>query len=95
MEPLPRLDMLALCAAFPSLQGKPGVTPWNAEDLDRWTQTPAPTTGSLAAARFVLSVWNPSTEWKAGPFDLHGALQSWDQPHREAFLRWASDPWWP
>jgi hypothetical protein len=28
-------------------------------------------------------------------FDVVGALGLWDGRNREAFLRWASNPWWP
>lgn len=33
--------------------------------------------------------------WKVRPFDAVEALATWDDDHREAFLAWAQDPWWP
>jgi hypothetical protein len=62
--------------------------------------------GEREAVLFVLSVWNSSTNWHeaaglcrsdgpmGGRFDVHRALGTWDQAHRDAFLAWARDPWW-
>lgn len=55
--------MVRLCALFPSLRGKPGTDPWNADDFIEWLSGPAPTSGSRHAAMFVLGVWNPTTDW--------------------------------
>lgn len=35
------------------------------------------------------------TPWRAGPFDAVDAMGTWDAAHREAFLSWVRDPWWP
>lgn len=35
------------------------------------------------------------TPWKCGPFDVVDAMGTWDVPHRQAFLSWAKEPWWP
>lgn len=51
--------------------------------------------GALCSLRFVGSVWNPTAKRKCGKFDLHDAMSCWDREHREAFVAWASDPWWP
>ena len=87
----PRMTNLA--RTFPSLQGAPGVRPWNPEELDRWATSVA-SHGERVTASFLLAVWTGS-EWPGSPFDLMEALRVWDPPHREAFLAWASDPWWP
>lgn len=62
--------------------------------------------GEKDAALFVLSVWNPMTNWRrvaklardrgptGGLFDVHRALSNWDAANRAAFLNWARDPWW-
>ena len=62
--------------------------------------------GEKDAALFVLSVWNPTTDWgklarlardrspTGGLFDVHRALGNWDIANRAAFLEWARDPWW-
>ena len=68
---------------------------FNAMKFDKWASGPCPGHGALEAARFVLSVWNPSTDWKCGRFQIHDALSCWDGRHQEAFLRWCADPWWP
>ena len=69
---------------------------FDARRLDRWVRTwPGVTAGSLMAGRFVLQVWNPSTKWTAGRFNVVEAMQRWDYAHRDAFLAWARDPWWP
>jgi len=62
--------------------------------------------GEKDAALFVLSVWNPETDWedtagltrggeRGGFFNVHQALGNWDDGHRAAFLAWARKPWWP
>jgi len=69
--------------------------------LVRWLRTsPAVTTGSAHAVRFVLSVWYGTVELHRShrgmvPFDLHAALKSWDDGHRAAFQAWLVKPWWP
>ena len=58
--------MVRLCRAFPTLRGVPGTDPWNALHLLEWLCTSGGvTTGSSHAARFILQVWNPSTDWGA------------------------------
>jgi hypothetical protein len=58
--------MTRLCRSFPTLRGVPGADPWNAMQLLEWLCTSGGvTTGSKHAARFVLQVWNPSTDWGA------------------------------
>ena len=94
-----RLRFWNLVKSFPSL------APWaanvavdekfNALKFEKWANGPCPGHGALAAARFVLSVWNPPTKWKCGAFDLHDSLSCWDGRHQEAFLRWCAEPWWP
>lgn len=94
--PVPRHDMTALAESFPSLRGVPGVRPWSAVEVDRWAHTsPAVTSGSLQAAKFVLMVWNPSAKYKSGRFYLADGLGCWDAAHHRAFLAWAAAPWWP
>lgn len=90
-----RERMTALAETFPELQGRPGVRPFDAGELDAWAARGEAGSGALHAARFVLSVWFPSHAWTSGPFDLQRALGSWDADHRAAFLVWASDPWNP
>ena len=47
------------------------------------------------AARLLLMIWDPYTQWKCGLFDLLTALGLWDVVHRTAFLSWAAAPWRP
>src|SRR5688572_31267540 len=57
---------LACAEPSPTLRGVPGTDPWNAMQLLEWLCTSGGvTTGSRHAARFVLQVWNPSTDWGA------------------------------
>lgn len=65
--------------------------------------------GEALAGRFVLSVWNSTTDWNEVAhedgileegetlrrFDLFEAWGVWDEPHREAALAWLRDPFWP
>lgn len=76
---------------------------FNVDFLIDWHNGPAATSGSRHAAAFVLSVWSGLTQWRdtqlresgsGWKFDLHEALQAWDDAHRAAFAAWAKDPWW-
>ena len=91
--------MTALALSFPELARRgrgvaPGVDPWDPAALEAWARGPDPCTGALAAARFVLGVWNVRAKRRCGPFAL-ADFGAWDRPHREAFLVWAQAPWWP
>lgn len=85
--------MLELADSFPSLRGL--MTTWNAKALEEWACGPAPGSGALMAAQFVLSVWNQYEHWKCGRFDFHRAVCCWDQRHRQALFDWMQDPWFP
>ena len=84
-------DMMALIHSFPCLRSFPG--PWDALAFQTWGH--GKSSGEKHAIRFVLSVWNPTTRWKVGRFDLHEALGTWDSGNRAAFVAWAQKPWWP
>src|SRR4051812_22080942 len=86
--------MTTLVRGFPCLRRAVGVSSWEALELDRWAAGPV-STGERITAQFLLAVWDPSNEWTCGRFDVMEALRVWDLKHRAAFLRWASDPWWP
>lgn len=86
--------LVALALSFPTLSDAP-LIPWKPEKLDAWACGPVPGAGAFEAARFVLSIWNDSVQWKCGRFDLQKALGCWDSGHRKAFNSWANDPWWP
>jgi hypothetical protein len=96
-----REAMTALAALFPSMRRVPGTSPWEVEALIEWSNSGAPTSGSIWAARFLLSVWNSSTNWNvfglpgAGKFDLFEAWSCWDDHHRKAALEWLEAPFWP
>lgn len=102
--------MTQLCGLFPTLRDAPGTSPWNFEQLVRWTLSdPAVTSGSAQAARFVLGIWSGRTDgwvkWarenkvpgskRASPFDAVHAFGIWDDAHREAALAWFRVPFWP
>ena len=88
--------MTALCATLPSLHGQPGTAPFDAEALHQWLLTSgARTSGNAAAVAFVLAVFNELAWREKLPFFVGDALAVWDRAHREAFVRWASEPWWP
>lgn len=83
----------ALAESFPSLRGKPGVRPWDPIALDNYMKkSGAGTSGSLAAARFILSVWNTTEKWKIGKFTL-GDVAKFDDAHARAFALWAANPY--
>jgi hypothetical protein len=94
--------MLMLARTFPTLRRK-------LEHVERWDPIAFATSaapwsgGEKDAALFVLSVWDPATDWSEfglerdgkGRFEVHVALGNWDPAHRAAFVTWASRPWWP
>jgi hypothetical protein len=77
------------------LEKASGVTLWDANTLDRWAASYTGSHGELITARFLLAVWDPEHTWSCGRFELMEALRVWNDRHRAAFLKWASDPWWP
>jgi hypothetical protein len=70
------------------------VEPFEPEELNRWAAGPA-SHGERVTACFILAVWDPTIEWEAGRFDVMEALRVWSPSHRQPFLEWAADPWWP
>jgi hypothetical protein len=89
-----RQKMTALARTFPSMRNALGVDPWNPLHLQTWAKGPH-SHGEIVTARFLLSVWDPHQSWNLERFDVMEALRVWDLPHREAFLAWGRDPWWP
>jgi hypothetical protein len=96
-----RQAMTALAKLLPSMRDVPGTDPWDAVQLVAWCNTGAPTSGSGWAARFLLSVWNPSTNWNeeglpgAPRFDLLEAWAIFDDQHRAGVMQWLDAPFWP
>ncbi len=90
-----RMTLLAL--TFPSITvGTPGIGPWDSLALDHWAATsPSVTSGSLAAARFLLHVWNDQTDWQCGRFSLREAHGVWDGNHWAAMLDFLKTPTFP
>jgi hypothetical protein len=84
-----------LAEGFPSLVGKPGVRPWDAERLDDWASDTGRAPADLHAVRFVLNVWDAPRPWRCGRFNFLDALDHWDQKSRATFGAWVVDPWWP
>ena len=95
VENLFKSKIEVLSREFPTLIKAPGIFPWNANILDSWAASDAPSSGQQYAATFILNVWDPSFDWKSGKFEVVKALSVWDEVHREAFLKWATNPWWP
>lgn len=91
--------MARLALTFPSMRGRAGIMgsipPWDAEFLDAWASSGAPSHGERVTAQFLLAVWDSDQPWKSGRFELMDALRIWDERHHQAFLQWASNPWWP
>lgn len=107
-------SMARLVAAFPTLRRSlgglvDGVGDWDVDVFLTWTCGPEPGSGALDAARFVLSVWNGSTDWTAAArdmrllkrgqrldkFDAVKAISNWDAEHVAAFVSWVELPFWP
>ena len=86
---VPRGDISALAESFPSLRGRPGVSPFNFDLLHDQLSQGWITGGSRFAIQFILSVWNSDEN----PFNVVQALNVWDEAHTHAFLAWAMEPW--
>ena len=82
----------ALVAAF-DMDYLEGMNPWNADKLDQ--AFAGKSHGEKCVIRFLLNLWNGTEEWECGRFDLFEAYCTWDEVRRNAFLSWASDPFWP
>jgi len=90
-----RMTLLAL--TFPTLTvSTPGIAPWDSLALDRWAATSSGvTSGSLAAVRFLLHVWDDQTDWLCGRFSLREAYGTWDGNHWAAMLEFLESPTFP
>jgi len=97
-----------IASSFPALRGVPGVEPWHPIVLLRWICDGGHSHGEVLAARFLLGVWNTSTDWvelaeelaspypdAAKRFDVFEAFQTWDEGQRAAFVAWAGDAYFP
>lgn len=72
---------------------KPGTSSWDATRLER--NFPIASHGEQCVIQFLLNLWDPREKWACGPFDVFDALATWEERPRQAFLAWASHPWWP
>ena len=90
MEIIREKDFELMAMAFPTLRDAEGVFPWNPNRLDIWAAEEADSPEAIAAAQFLLSLWNPCCQWECGCFNPQQAFQYWDSPHRLAYLDWAS-----
>lgn len=102
-------SILGLAVLFPSLRRAPGMRPWNVDKFLHWAASGVLSHGEVLAAKFVLAVWNPSTDWEGiarekglleddehfTRFDLFEAMNVWDQEHRSAALTWIERPFFP
>lgn len=100
--------MTRLARRFPGLRDALGVEPWDSMDLLRWALG-GRSHGEILAAKFVLGVWNGSTDWeelareegllaKDGRFtrfDVFEAMSVWDDTHVEAMVSWLQLPFFP
>lgn len=90
-----RSKMTALAMTFPTLRGAAGVEPFDPGALDAWAAAGGRGSGSRHAVKFILSVWNQHGDWSSGRFSAVDAVGAWDHDHRDAFIAWCSNPWWP
>jgi len=91
-------DMDSLIAALPALVRKRAPA-WTGDSRPwcEWMRREYLSTGELAAAQFVLHVWNRYDNAKARApyrFDLGVALNTWDEAHLATFATWARRPWY-
>ncbi|HKQ71956.1 MAG TPA: hypothetical protein VJT73_21575 [Polyangiaceae bacterium] len=93
--PTHRLRMALLAWSFPTLRDAHGIHGWEPRRFDNWLVSGLPAHAAKCAGRFLLSVWDDEFPWQAGSFDLREALGCWDKEHRDAFMAWVAQPWWP
>jgi hypothetical protein len=87
------------------LPPREAATAWEALPFLRWLCTEGLSHGELLAARLVLGVWNPDTDWVAEAreaglpyplaakrFDALEAATVWDREHLEALAAWLAAP---
>lgn len=96
----------ALAASFPSLVAKQApLRPWEASRFLAWLCTTPLSHGELLSARFLLGVWNSSTDWVAEArndgfsnpeaarrFDVIEAAGVWDDAHLAVLRAWLERP---
>lgn len=97
--------MSMLARSFPSFEAtsvegaaRIGIDPWDVDRLAAYAKSGAPGGGATRLCLFLLSVWGGKSDlsiFGLRDFDLQDALQTWDAQHREAFLAWVREPWWP
>lgn len=96
-EKSPAVNAERLASCFPSLRGKPGVSPFDYQAFDRWGSTASP--AERAAVCFVLTVFSGAGRvgaedvWRAGPFRLI-QTQHMDDTARAVVADWVRDPVW-
>lgn len=83
--------MTMFASAFDSLADIPGIDPWDPSELCVWAQENIENELACTTIGFLVSIWIG----RSGSFDLHAALQLWDEPHAKAFQAWVTKPWWP
>ncbi len=87
-----REAMLELARTFPALAGF--YPDGAAFDPDQLCLTALKfSSGEIAVARFLLTLWNPGIKWKCGRFDLINDQMC--QGDRAALSAWLLNPWWP
>lgn len=82
-------EFTQLALRFPALTRAEGISPWSPNRLDIWAAEETSEPAALAAAQFLLSLWNRRHDWECGRFDVVAAFEIWDLPHRRGFLDWA------
>lgn len=82
-----------LAAAFPCLEGQPGVRPFSGPLLEDWMSRGALSSGERYCAAFVLHVADATSCW-AQHFDVAEAMEQWAPAQRAVFVEWAKAPWW-
>jgi hypothetical protein len=64
-------------------------------ELAAWLEnSPAVTSGGEHAAKLMLGIWNYRNPAGGHTFDLHRAVNAWDNAHLRAFNAWAQEPWY-
>lgn len=103
-----RAAMSVLGRSFPSMEGAPGLAPFDAHVLLAWLCEGRACAAACEVSRFLLGVWNSLVDWEAAAkedrlphpelaqhFNLFSAATCWDREHLAALIRWMDAPFWP
>ena len=97
----PTQQIIPLIRSFPCLVSKLGeacidmmlMTGFDSDEFA--ARFRGASSGEVAAAQFIITVWTWNDETPLGRFTLYGSYASFGNGERAAFAAWAAHPFWP